>query len=115
MDNKIIERIKDANDIVDVISEFVTLRKAGVNYIGVCPFHADTHPSMSVSRAKQIYKCFVCEQGGDVINFVQEYEKKTFSEALAYLGKRVGIDYQPTDLTPEQQELLLKKLLKKKE
>lgn len=104
MDNKIIERIKDANDIVDVISEFVTLRKAGVNYIGVCPFHADTHPSMSVSRAKQIYKCFVCEQGGDVINFVQEYEKKTFSEALAYLGKRVGIDYQPTDLTPEQQE-----------
>ena len=104
MDNNIIERIKDANDIVDVIGEFVTLRRAGVNYIGVCPFHSDTHPSMSVSKAKQMYKCFVCGKGGDVINFVQEYDKKTFSEALAYLAKRVGIDYQPTDLTPEQLE-----------
>ncbi len=104
MDKTIIDRIKNANDICDIIGEYVTLRKAGANFVGVCPFHSDTHPSMSVSKSKQVYKCFVCEHGGDVINFVQDYERMSFSEALASLAKRAGIDYQPTDLTPEQIE-----------
>jgi len=107
MDQQIINKIKDANDIIEVISDFVTLRKSGVNYVGVCPFHNDTHPSMSVSKQKQMFKCFVCDAGGDVIKFVQDSENMSFHEALSYLAKRAGIDYVPQELTPQQQETQL--------
>jgi DNA primase catalytic core len=98
------QKIKDANDIADVIGEFVTLKKSGVNLVGICPFHPDTKPSMSVSRKKQMYNCFVCGHKGDVISFVQEHENMTFPEAMSYLAKRVGIDYHPQEVTPEQRQ-----------
>ncbi len=102
--NDIKTKIKEANDIADVVGEFVTLKKSGVNLVGICPFHPDTKPSMSVSRRKQMYNCFVCGHKGDVISFVQEHEHMSFPEALSFLAKRVGIDYQPQELTPEQKQ-----------
>ncbi|MDO4952118.1 MAG: CHC2 zinc finger domain-containing protein [Bacteroidales bacterium] len=76
--DELLERIRNANDIVDVIGEFVTLRKKGVNYVGVCPFHQDTRPSMFVSPARQIFKCFVCGTGGDVVGFLLMLELLSF-------------------------------------
>ncbi len=104
MDEDLKNKIKDANDIVDVVGEFISLRKMGVNYVGMCPFHGDSHPSLMVSKAKQICKCFACGKGGDVYTFVMEHEHMSFPEAAAYLAKRVGIEYEPTDRTPEQIE-----------
>ena len=73
IDEQLKQRIKDANEIVDVIGQFVSLHKRGINYIGTCPFHPDKHPSMTVSPSRQTYKCFVCGKGGDVIQFVQDH------------------------------------------
>ena len=92
MDNTIND-IRKANDIVDVISSYVPLTKKGKNYFGVCPFHDDTNPSMSVSRDKQIYKCFSCGASGNVFTFVMEYENVDFKEAASILAKRAGIDF----------------------
>ena len=92
MRQDVIERVKEANDIVDVIGERQSLRRAGANYVGVCPFHADTTPSLTVSRAKQIYKCFACGAGGDVIRYVQETERVTFYEALRMLAARAHVE-----------------------
>ena len=102
MKNPIIDKIKDANDIIEVVSEYITLKKRGVNYLGVCPFHGDSHPSMSVSPAKQMYNCFACGAKGDVIHFVEEYEHCSFGESLAILAKRAGIEYKRTEMTPEE-------------
>ena len=77
MDNQINE-IRKANDIVDVISSYLPLAKKGKNYFGVCPFHDDTNPSMSVSKDKQIYKCFSCGASGNVITFIMDYEHLDF-------------------------------------
>lgn len=90
MDNTINE-VRKANDIVDVISSYVSLTKRGKNYFGVCPFHDDTNPSMSVSSEKQIYKCFACGASGNVFTFVMDYENVDFKEALSILAKRAGI------------------------
>lgn len=90
MDNKI-EQIRQANDIVDVISGYLPLVKRGKNYFGVCPFHDDTNPSMSVSKDKQIYKCFSCGASGNVFTFVMDYEKVDFKEAVSILAKKAGI------------------------
>ena len=105
MDDMLIQRIKDANNIVDVVSERLTLHKAGVNYIATCPFHSDKSPSLTVSPTKQIYKCFACGAGGDVIKFVQEYDKISFFEAVKYLAARVGIEL-PVELdeSPSEKE-----------
>jgi len=86
-----IDRIRDAADIVSVISPYVNLRKQGQNYVGLCPFHDDSHPSLHVSQRKQIYKCFACGAGGNAITFLMEYEKISFIEALKRLAKQVGI------------------------
>ena len=91
MDDKILE-IRKLNNIVEVISGYLPLVKKGKNYFGVCPFHDDTNPSMSVSEEKQIYKCFSCGASGNVFNFVMDYEKVDFKTALSILGKRVGIE-----------------------
>lgn len=102
IDNELRDRIKDANDIVDIIGQFVTLKKKGINYLGICPFHGDRHPSMTVSPSRQTFKCFVCGKGGDVIEFLQAHESMSFNEAMTWLANRVGIDIPKPILTDEE-------------
>ncbi len=87
----IIEEVRSRNDIVDVISQYVSLKKKGANYFGLCPFHNEKSPSFSVSPSKQMYYCFGCGAGGNVITFVMEYENYSFVEAVKYLADRAGI------------------------
>ena len=82
----------EATNIVDVVGEFVNLRKAGVNYKGLCPFHDDTTPSFMVSPARQICKCFACGEGGNAVNFLMKHEQITYPEALRWLAKKYNID-----------------------
>lgn len=89
-----IEEIRSAADIVDVVSEFVQLRKRGKNFIGLCPFHSEKTPSFTVSEDKQIYHCFGCHNGGNVFKFLMEYEKISFIEAVQNVAVRVGIDLE---------------------
>ena len=91
----------DATNIVDVVGEFVTLRKAGVNYKGLCPFHDDTTPSFMVSPAKQICHCFACGEGGNAVNFLMKHEQITYPEALRWLAKKYNIEIQEKELTDE--------------
>mgnify|MGYP000850957840 FL=1 len=88
----VIQRIKDENDIVDVISESVKLKRSGRNYMGLCPFHHEKTPSFSVSQDKQIYKCFGCGEAGNVITFVMKINNLSFPEAIALLADRANID-----------------------
>lgn len=88
----IVEEVRRKANIVDVISEYIPLSKNGKNYVGVCPFHDDSNPSMFVSPDKQIFKCFACGVGGNVFNFVMNYEHLSFKETLKLLGDKVGID-----------------------
>ena len=90
-----VSRIQQSNDIVEVISEYLRLDKKGKELVGICPFHTDHRPSMYVSPAKQIFKCFACGAGGDVIKFVQMRENLSFPQALERLAKRAGIDLGP--------------------
>lgn len=92
----------DAADIVDVVKEFVTLRKAGVNYKGLCPFHNEKTPSFTVSPAKQMCKCFSCGKGGNVVHFLMELENMTYPEALKWLGRKYGIEVKEKELTDEE-------------
>lgn len=87
-----IERIREANDIVDIVGQYVQLRKRGKNYFGLCPFHQEDTPSFSVAPDKQIYHCFGCGEGGNVISFIMEYEKLNFPEALERLADNAGIE-----------------------
>lgn len=87
IDRATIDRIMDATDIVDVISEFVTLRKRGTSYTGLCPFHDDKTPSFSVSPSKGVYKCFACGEAGNAVNFIMKHEQKTYPEALRWVGQ----------------------------
>lgn len=87
-----IDRIRDTANIVEVISQYIDLRKRGQNYVGICPFHNDTHPSLYVSPAKEIYKCFACDAGGNVFTFLMEYDKISFIDAVKQLGDRYGIE-----------------------
>lgn len=102
IDQGTIDRIMDAAQIVEVVSEFVTLRKRGVNYLGLCPFHNEKSPSFSVSPSKQICKCFSCGKGGNVVHFIMEHEQLNYYEALKFLAKRYNIEIQERELTPEQ-------------
>ena len=90
--NEIINEIRNKTDIVEVVSRYVNLTKTGKNYIGLCPFHDDHSPSMSVSPEKQIYTCFSCGASGNVFTFVSDFEKISFSEAVKLLGEKVGIN-----------------------
>jgi DNA primase len=94
----------DATNIVDVVSEFVTLKKAGVNYKGLCPFHDDKTPSFMVSPTKQICKCFSCGEGGTAINFLMKHEQITYPEALRWLAKKYNIEIQEKELTDEERQ-----------
>ena len=88
---EVIEEVRMKNDIVDVISGYVKLQKKGSNYFGLCPFHNEKSPSFSVSPAKQMYYCFGCGAGGNVLTFIMEYENYSFSEALKVLADRSGV------------------------
>ena len=90
--NEVMNEIRNKTDIVDVISKYVNLTKKGKNYFGVCPFHDDHSPSMSVSPEKQIYTCFSCGASGNVFTFVADFEKISFTEAVRLLGEKVGIN-----------------------
>ncbi len=92
MNQELINEIRSKLNIVDVISSYIPLSKKGRNYFGVCPFHDDHNPSLSVSSEKQIYKCFVCGESGNVFNFVMNYEHIPFLEAVRKLGSNIGID-----------------------
>lgn len=90
--NEIIDEVRSANDIVDVVSGYVKIQKKGANYMGLCPFHAEKSPSFSVSPSKQLFHCFGCGVGGDVIAFIRQYENYSFTEALTLLAKRANIE-----------------------
>ena len=106
---KVVDKIHDAANIVDVIGEFLTLKKAGVNYKGICPFHDDRNPSFFVSPAKQCYKCFVCGEGGDVFTFLEKHEDMTFFEAVEWLCKKYSIDPPKREMSDEDQEAYKKR------
>jgi len=97
--------IENANSkIVDIVSDFVSLKRRGANYVGCCPFHNEKTGSFSVSAAKGIYKCFGCGKAGNAVSFVMEHEHFTFVEAIKYLGNKVGIDVKDEELTPEMEQ-----------
>lgn len=104
IDQATIDRILDAAQIVDVVSEFVTLRKRGVNYVGLCPFHNEKTPSFSVSPSKGVCKCFSCGKGGNVVHFIMEHEQMNYYEALKYLAKKYNIEVQERELTNEEKQ-----------
>ena len=83
-----IDQIRAASDVVDVISRYVRLKKRGKDYLGLCPFHSEKTPSFSVSPSKQLFYCFGCHKGGDVVKFVMEYEKSSYVEALEELAEK---------------------------
>lgn len=98
---EIIEEVRQRNDIVDIISSYVKLKKTGSNYMGLCPFHSEKSPSFSVSGSKQMYHCFGCGVGGNVFTFVMEYENYSFVEAVQYLADRSGVQLPKVEMTPE--------------
>lgn len=98
------QRILDAAQIVEVVSDFVNLKKAGVNYKGLCPFHADKTPSLTVSPAKGLYKCFSCGNGGGVVKFVMEHEQMTYTEALKWLANKYHIEVHEREMTQEEKQ-----------
>lgn len=109
---EIIQQIKDQNDIVDVVSNYISLQKKGSTYFGTCPFHNEKTPSFSVSQIKQHYFCYGCGEGGDVIEFIRKYNQLSFEEAVSFLAKNAGLEYL---LEEEVQEKKPKRILLTKE
>jgi DNA primase len=105
IDQATVERILDASDIVEVVQDFVSLKRRGVNYLGNCPFHNEKTPSFTVSPSKQIYKCFGCGKGGSPVNFIMEHEHLTYIEALKYLAKKFNVEVVEKDENPEEAAL----------
>lgn len=105
IDQATIDRIVDAAQIVDVVSDFVTLKKRGVNFVGLCPFHSDKTPSFYVSPAKGLCKCFACGKGGNAVHFIMEHEQMSYPEALRYLAKKYGIEIKERELTSEEKQV----------
>lgn len=104
IDRVTIDKIMDAANIVDVVSDFVTLRRAGANLKGLCPFHDDRTPSFMVSPAKNYCKCFACGKGGNPVGFIMEHEQLSYPEALRYLARKYGIPIEEKELTPEEKQ-----------
>ena len=102
--NEVINEIRNKTDIVDVVSRYVNLTKRGKNYIGVCPFHDDHSPSMSVSPEKQIFTCFSCGATGNVFTFVSDYEKISFIDAVKLLGEKLGINIGNNVVTKKEKD-----------
>ena len=105
IDQLTIEKILDAANIVDVVSEFVTLRRRGVNYVGLCPFHNEKTPSFYVSPSKGICKCFSCGKGGNAIHFLMEHEQMSFQDAAEWLANKYGIPFRKRELTDSERAL----------
>ena len=103
IDRETVDRIFAAANIVDVVSDFVTLKKRGTNYMACCPFHNEKTPSFVVSPAKGLFKCFGCGKGGNAVTFVMEHENMTYPEALKYVAKKYGIEVQERELSPEEE------------
>lgn len=104
IDRPTIAKIMDATKIEEVVSEFVTLKKRGINYVGLCPFHNDSNPSFSVSPTRGICHCFTCGKGGNAINFLMELEQMTYPDALRWLAKKYKIEIQERELTNEEKQ-----------
>lgn len=104
IDQPTIDRILDAANIVDVVSEFVTLRKRGIKCVGLCPFHNDKTPSFYVSPAKNICKCFACGEGGTAVHFIMKHEQLNYFDALRYLAKKYNIEIQERELTDKEKQ-----------
>lgn len=97
-----VERIRQASDILEVINDFVSLKKRGSNYIACCPFHNEKTPSFNVNPVRQIYKCFGCGKAGDAVRFVMDIENIGYGEALRYLAKKYGVEIEEQEQTPEE-------------
>lgn len=102
IDKATVAKILDTADIVEVVSDFVSLRRRGVNYVGLCPFHNEKTPSFSVSKAKGICHCFSCGKGGSPVNFIMEHEQLSYYEALKYLAKKYHIEVKEKEMTDEE-------------
>jgi len=102
----IVVHIRDTANIVDIISEFVALKKTGKNFMGLCPFHAEKKPSFTVSEEKQIFHCFGCAQGGNIFSFLMQYSNMSFPEAVRFLGQRYGIEVPAKKISPTQRKEL---------
>ena len=105
IDQATINRILDVAEITEVIQDFVTLKKRGVNYLGLCPFHNEKTPSFTVSPSKGIYKCFGCGKGGNVVNFLMEHEHLSYPDALKYLARKYHVEVVEKERTPEEIQL----------
>ena len=103
--DELIERVKDASDIVEIVSEYVQLKKAGRSFVGLCPFHTEKTPSFNVNPELQIYKCFGCGAGGSVFKFLQEVDRVSFVEAVTFLAQRHGIALPDREADREQNEV----------
>src|ERR1700712_5492928 len=97
-----IQQILSRIDIIEIVGEFVRLKKRGANYLGLCPFHNEKTPSFTVSPSKEIYKCFGCGKSGNTISFIMEHEKLSYVEALKWLGNKYNIEIEETERSPEQ-------------
>lgn len=104
IDQQTIDKILDATNIVDVINEFVPLKRKGTNYVGVCPFHSDKNPSLSVSPSKGIYKCFSCGEGGGVVQFLMKHQNLTYTEALKWLADKYHIEVEEKPMSDEEKQ-----------
>ena len=102
IDRTTIDKVIDTANIVEVVSDFVTLKKRGVNYVGLCPFHDDKTPSFYVSPAKNLCKCFACGKGGNAVHFIMEHEQLTFPEAIRWLAQKYHIEIEEKEMTPEE-------------
>ncbi|HAN87300.1 MAG TPA: DNA primase, partial [Firmicutes bacterium] len=98
----LIDKVREANDIVSVVSEYVQLKKAGNRFVGLCPFHTERTPSFSVSPDRQLFYCFGCHVGGNVFTFIMKMEGLTFPEAVRRLGQRAGIDVSTDAESPQE-------------
>lgn len=104
IDRLTVEKIKEAANIVDVVSEFVTLKKSGANYKGLCPFHNEKTPSFIVSPARGTCHCFGCGKGGNAVSFIMEHEQMTYPEALRWLARKYHIEIKERELTSQEKE-----------
>lgn len=104
IDRPTVDRIMNASNIVEVVSDFVSLRKTGTSYKGLCPFHDDRTPSFSVSPVKGVYKCFSCGAAGNAVKFIMEHEQMTYPEALKWLANKYHIEVHERELTNEEKQ-----------
>ncbi len=100
-----IQQIQSRIDIIEIVGDFVKLKKRGANYLGLCPFHNEKSPSFTVSPAKEIYKCFGCGKSGNTISFLMEHEKYSYTEALRWLANRYQVEVEETETSPEFKQL----------